>query len=467
MVARAAAIRAAGVAAAVLALPAATPGAAAQVPPQGTFAFVDVSVIPMTREGLVLRGQTVVVRNGLITAVGPSAGTPVPDGATRIEGAGRYLIPGLAEMHGHVVWNAPQGYPTWPEDVAFLYVAAGATTVRGMQGHPLLLEQRERIVKGEWVGPRLFLSGPPLSGNNVPDAATAERLVREQKAAGYDLLKVHEGLTRDAYDALTRTARAVGIPWGGHVSVHVGVPGALAAGQATIDHLDDYVDAAQRDGSPALAMTGADRVRELPLHVDPAKIPELARQTREAGVAVVPTQVLWEVLRGAHDSESMRDRPELAYVPPPIRMGWVNAVDNIRANTDRTSARRKVEFRDAMLKALADAGVAVLMGTDAPQIFSVPGFSLFREIRKMSEIGLTNWQILESGTVAVARHLGIGGMAGTVEPGRYADLILLDANPLEDIMNVERRAGVMVYGRWLSRAEIDRRLEQLAARYRA
>jgi imidazolonepropionase-like amidohydrolase len=430
---------------------------------QGTVAFVNASVIPVEPAG-VLSNHTVVVRDGRIIALGPSASTPAPQGATVIDARGRFLTPGLAEMHGHVVANAHPQNPEWPQDVLFLYVAAGATTVRGMQGNPALLQLRERVRSGELIGPRLYLSGPPISGNNASDAASAEQLVRAQKAAGYDLLKVHEGIPADAYQALARTAREVDIPWGGHVSVFVGVPGALAARQSTIDHLDDYIDAAQRDDSPALSMSGGQRQNTLPMHIDNAKIPQLARATKEAGVAVVPTMALWEVLRGAHAPESFADRPELRYVPPQIVQAWTNQARNANNNTPPEVARNEVAFRKTMLKALVDAGVPVLMGTDAPQVFSVPGFSLHREIAVMAESGMTARQILESGTIAVARHFN-DAEAGSIVVGKRADLLLLDANPLDDSANLGRISGVMVGGRWLSGEVIRERLGRIAARY--
>ncbi len=428
-------------------------------------AFVGVNVIPMDRANAVLRDQTVIVRDGRIAAVGPAASTTVPTGATRVDARGRFLIPGLAEMHGHVPAVNPQAENQgFPEDVLFLYVAAGATTVRGMQGHPSHLALRERVRSGELIGPRLYLSGPAMSGNNVPDPATAERLVREYKAAGYDHLKVHEGLTKETYDAIVRTASSLNMPWGGHVSQFVGVDGALAAKQATIDHIDDYIEAAQKDGSPALALTDTLRLRALPLNVDEAKIPVLARRTREAGVAIVPTQALWEVLRGAHAPESLLGLPELLYMPQAMVNQWTNSARGAQRANVPESAAAEVAFRNRMLKAFADAGATILMGTDAPQVFSVPGFSLGREVAAMRAAGMTPWQILESGTTAVAAHFGTQAETGTVTTGKRADLILLTANPLDDIGNIARIEGVVANGRWLDRATLDARLDEIARR---
>jgi imidazolonepropionase-like amidohydrolase len=431
----------------------------AQVPPRGEYAITNVNVIPMDSER-VLEDHTVVIRDGRIISVGPASAAQVPAGATRIDGTGRFLIPGLAEMHGHI----PGANVTAAEDVLFMYVAAGATTVRGMQGHPAQLELKRRAEAGEIVAPRMWLAAPPLSGQNVPDAAAADRLVRQAKESGFDLLKVHEGISQPAYDAIVRTAREVGLPWGGHVSQHVGVEGALQARQSTIDHIDDYVEALNPPSSPAWNAAGGERVRLMALHADEARIPALARATREAGVAIVPTQILWEVLRGARDPQTMIDRPENRYMAPMTITGWTNQVNNLRSNADPAAAEREVMLRNRLLKAMSDEGVLILMGTDAPQLFSVPGFSLYRELPVMVEAGMTPYEVLRTGTVNVARFFGIEDDAGTIQAGRRADLILLEANPLTDIRALERNAGVMFDGRWLSADAIRSRLDGIATR---
>ncbi|MGH7471197.1 MAG: amidohydrolase family protein [Longimicrobiales bacterium] len=404
-------------------------------------AFVNVNVVPMDRE-TVLQDQTVIVQNGKITAVGPAARAAVPANALRVDGRGKFLLPGLAEMHGHVP-GPTSAYSV--ENVLFLYIAGGATTVRSMQGQFAHFALRQRVESGELIGPRLYLCPPQLSGTSVPDVATAEQRVREAKQAGYDHLKIQEGVTKEVYDAIVRTAREVGLPWGGHVSIHVGVPGALAAKQSTIDHLDDYVDAIERNE---------------------ARIPAIVRATRDAGVAVVPTMPLWEILRGLHSPESMNDRPELKYAPPQTRQGWANQARGAQSNTTPEAARREIDLRNQILKAMSDQGVPILLGTDAPQAYSVPGFSLQREMETMVAAGMTPFQVLQSGTINVAKYYKIDSEAGTVAAGRRADLLLVDGNPLQDIKNMARKSGVMVHGRWLPWSEIQARLDQLESSYR-
>jgi len=440
----------------------ASAGAHAQPP---VVAFVGANVVPMDRER-VIENQTVIVRDGRIAEIGPAGQVRVPAGALRVEAAGKYLLPGLAEMHGHIPGGqAPRQYI---DDVLFLFVANGVTTVRGMQGHPRQLGIRDSVMQGLTLGPTLVLGSPALSGQNVRTVEDARRLVREYHQAGYDLLKVHEGLSPEVYDAIAATARELGIPFGGHVSDLVGLHAALAAGQVTIDHLDNYILAAEKDDSPLRDATPQERARQLPFHLDEAKIPELAAATRRAGAWVVPTLPLWEVLQGASEpAEVLLERPEVRYMPPREVQRWANAVRTIQERTDRDAARAHIAFRNRMLKALADAGVGVLLGSDAPQIFSVPGFSIHREMRAMVEAGLTPYQVLESGTRNIAAYLGTPDEFGTVAPGRRADLILVDANPLEDVGNVARRAGVMVRGRWLPESEIQDRLARIAAAHAA
>lgn len=410
----------------------ATPLGAQQAP----VAFLGVHVVPMDTER-VLENQTVVVRDGRIAAMGDAASTPVPPGAARVDGTGHWLMPGLAEMHGHI----PGGEGQSALDVLFLYVAGGATTVRGMQGSSAQIELRRRVEAGELVGPRLVLGSPPLGGALEPE--TARERVRAYAAAGFDLLKVHEGLSVATYQAIVEEARRHGLSWGGHVADDVGLEGALAAGQATVDHLDNYYEAARGDH---------------------ARIPELAARTRAAGVAVVPTMALWELILGAHPAAAMSQRPELRYMPRSTVQQWTRSVDQRAAAADAAEVAGVVAFRNAMLQGLNEAGAEILMGTDAPQLFSVPGFSLRRELAAMAAVGMTPYEILRTGTVNVARHLGLEAEAGTVAVGKRADLILLEADPLQDIGAVTRLAGVMVAGRWLDRTALDARLEEMAAR---
>jgi imidazolonepropionase-like amidohydrolase len=441
----------------------------------GVYAFVDVTVLPMDRER-VLTGQTVIVRDGRIAALGPSTSIRVPADAERIEAKGKYLMPGLAEMHAHVLGpNQPQELN---RDLMFLYVANGVTTIRAMLGAPNQLVLREQLKKGEVLGPRMFVAAPSLNGNTAPNPDTAMKLVRAHTAAGYDLLKLHPGLSRATYDSIVSVARSVGITFGGHVSQQVGIDRTLEVRQSTVDHLDGYIEGAVAEPLKRRIMSPTEQVpfTEWMAGVTDARLGELARRTRDAGVWVVPTMFLWESLFASFAPETAAMRPEMKYAPKQWVTGWINQKRNATQRNAQQGitpelAQQLLGFRRKLLKALADSGAPVLMGTDSPQMFNVPGFALHRELRLMGEAGLTPFQVLQSGTknvgLYVERDLKQDGKFGTVAVGNWADLVLLDANPLESLDNIDKREGVMVRGRWVPHSEIDSGLAALAARYAA
>jgi imidazolonepropionase-like amidohydrolase len=425
-------------------------------------AFVGVNVVPMDSER-VLENQTVLVENGHIGALGPAADVEVPEGAILIDGAGKYLMPGLAEMHGHL--PSPETPAAVTENVLFLYVANGVTTVRGMQGNASQIPLRARVDRGELIGPRLVLGSPSLSGGSVPTVEDAKRLVAEYKQAGFDLLKVHENLTPEVYDAIAATAKEVGIPFGGHVTDTVGLFHALKAGQTTIDHLDNYVEAlVPEDAAPpeAPGLLGAEQLLS---RIDESRMPQVVEATLEADASVVPTMVLWEsgIYATRPSAELLQERTEVRYMPKEAVEGWVKAVDERVGASDPELLRRLADVRRRILMALHEGGVRILLGTDSPQIFSVPGFSIHREMQFYVDAGMSTYDVLASGTRVIGDYFGEN--YGTIAVGEGADLILVEGNPLQDIKNVSRIEGVMARGKYISRDEIQNRLAAIAASY--
>jgi imidazolonepropionase-like amidohydrolase len=435
--------------------------AAAALPPDtaAEVAFVNVNLVSMTGDQ-VIANTTVLISNGRISAIGPDARIAKPRQTRIIDAAGKYLIPGLAEMHAHV--PGPQETQSYREDVLLLYAAHGVTLARGMLGAPLHLQLRKELLDHKLLGPRLITSGPSLNGNSAPDVEQARRLVREQKQAGYDFLKLHPGLKRDVFMAIAATAREVGIDFAGHVSVDVGVDLALEQGQATIDHLDGYL----------LRLLPAEiRGKENPNNVglvnriDLALLPEIARATRAGGTWMVPTQTLYINLTGTLSAEELDARPEMRLVPARLREQYRNSRRNM-VNQGLTSelAEKQLSARRALIRAMHEGGVGMLLGSDAPQIFNVPGVSAHRELQAMVEAGLSPYQALRMATAAPAEFFDARGKYGTVVVGAEADLVLLGANPLADISNTQKIEGVMVRGRWLDRAYLDRELNAVAGR---
>lgn len=409
-------------------------------------AIRNVSVIPMTDEGeRLIENQTVIVRGDRIESAGVDVA--IPGGAQVIDGSGHYLIPGLAEMHGHV--PPPTAEPQMVEDVLFLYIANGITTVRGMLGAPGQLALREATRSGSLLGPTLYLAGPSFNGNSVSSPEQAREMVEAQHSEGWNLLKVHPGLTRPEYDAMADTANELGIRFGGHVPSDVGLRHALEKNQETFDHLDGFIEALET------VPVSADAIREL------------AEATREAGAWVVPTMALWETLLGTADLDELQAYDELRYVSTEAIDHWSRAFEDRRAASgyDEAEARRIAADRIRVLRILHEEDVFILMGTDAPQQFSVPGFSLHRELDWMARAGMTPWDILRSGTLNVGRYFSNEDEFSSIAPGQRADLVLLRSNPLEDHTALADIEGVMVRGRWLDRDFLDAGLRGIDARY--
>jgi len=415
-------------------------------------AFVNVNVVPMDADHI-LEGMTVIVIGDRITAIGNADAVQVPDGATTINAAGKYLMPGLAEMHGHVPPTQSGSLPArYVEDVLFLYLAGGITTVRGMLGYPGQLQLKEKVNNGEMLGPNLYLAGPSFNGNSISSPEEASAKVRQHAEEGWDLLKVHPGLTLDEYTAMAQTANELGIAFAGHIPEDVGLENAIRLGQLTIDHLDGYMTYASGMNAPANA----------------EKLREAVKLSKEYEIWVVPTQALWETLIGASNHDTLKAYDEIRYMPKAVINGWNNYLNNL-ANSYLNSGRFAevhANNRNQLLKELQDAGVRILMGTDAPQVYSVPGFSIHRELASMQRAGLTPYEIILSGTYNVGAYFSDKDDFGTISVGSRADMILLAENPLNDIAAIKESEGVMIRGQWLSRSFIDQKLAEIEAAYR-
>jgi hypothetical protein len=410
-------------------------------------AFVNVNVIAMDSDR-VLANQNALVSGDRVVAIGPADKLKVPQDAKRIDGEGKYyLMPGMAELHGHIPPpNEPKSYI---ENVLFLYVANGVTTVRGMLGHEGQLQLREQANSGKIVSPTLYLAGPAFDGGLTAEQASAR--VRQQKQEGWDYLKVLWGPSQAEYDAMARTAEEVGIPFIGHVPRKVGILHVLKSGQQTVDHLDGYIEYLDGDTGP----------------VSGEKLAEVVKLTKDSGAWVVPTMVVWENLFGDTPTETVITYDGLKYLPPDLVKRWTEGHRRRTsgAGFDRVAARFRIDNRMRLLRAMNEGGVKILFGTDSPQQFSVPGFSIYREMQRMQQAGMTPYQILRSATVAAGEYFEDKDKFGTIAPGQRADLVLLKANPLEDITSVSKQAGVMVRGRWLSEQDIASRLKEIAAGY--
>ncbi|MGH7628634.1 MAG: amidohydrolase family protein [Gemmatimonadales bacterium] len=441
---------------------------------RGAFAITDVTVIPMTADTMLV-AATVLVRDGRIAAVGPSRSVRIPSGARRIDGRGKYLIPGLADLHTHLYSDDAVPDSVAPDELGVM-VANGVTAIRLMIGTPEHLVLRRDIIAGRILGPQLWVASPQLAGKpydngivvTTPDEARAA--VRRVKADGYDLVKLTLFITRPVYDAIVDEANQAGIRVVGHVDSDVGVARAIEAGQQ-IEHLDNYFESALADSAPmreSVTQFGVftpDNWKSLD-YVDDRKLDALAGATARGGIWSTPTLNVFNqaFAIGMTDAE-IHGRPDWQMMPAAWRELYLGARRKYWAKPALESRRKRyVDVRNRLVKAIVDSGGKLLAGSDSPEWFHVYGWALHRELASFVTAGLTPWQALAAATRNPAGFFCALAEWGTIEPGKRADLVLLAANPLENITNTERIEAVSLGGRWLPKVELDRMIRRAAER---
>jgi hypothetical protein len=395
--------------------------------PNAVVAFVNVRVLTMDSPVLLPAGS-VLVKDGTIAAINPRS---LPSGTCRVDGAGRVLMPGLSDMHVHT-----------DEREMPLFLANGVTLAREMNGTPKMVALRERIARGEAIGPRLLVASPLLVGipfknvryRLITSAEDAGAAARDAKATGYDYLKIYDGLTRAEYDTLVAAGRALGLPLDGHIPADVGLAGVLDAGQY-LQHMDKI----------AFALAGHT--------MDTSKLAEARRLFDGRGAWVTPTLASLHALDIARTTEyaAALARPEMVYIDSGS-MGWWRSLtgDGVHA-----SASRFYQFESALLHVLRETNTRFLLGTDAANPLMVAGFSVHDELETIiRDGGFSPFDALRTATRNVGEFLG-DSLTGRVVVGARADLLLVDADPLSDIAVLRKPAGVMAHGRWFDRAQLD------------
>ena len=407
---------------------------------QGTpvVAFVDVAVIPMTDAG-VRPHQTVVIQDGVIAAVGEVSSVTPPAGAVVIDGRGRFLMPGLVDAHVHLMEEA--------DLQQFLFY--GVTTVRNLLGSPETLAWKRAIAARTLVGPRIVTSGPAFAGAEVPwrnkvvptDADAARAEVRRQHDAGYDLIKIYDGISPSLYAAIASEAARLGMRMTGHIPADVHLAGVLAAKQ-DLEHTDKLVFDVWGHA------------------LDAARIDSIASMVRSAGVFVTPTIASMQQLAriGSGDFDALVARPEARRVGAETLAHWCGVSSRLRGNRRPGPGVRYnpwTDFQMDVVAGLQRAGVPLLAGTDYPNATLAAGSALLEEIRALADAGLTPFEALAAATTTAAKAIG-DSSSGVISRGARADMVLLNANPLVDLQALEVNEGVMVAGRWFSRSELDR-----------
>lgn len=451
-----------------------------QVPPSRQprlLVLAHVNVVDVTT-GSVRRDYNVTIAGDRIAALEASTQLRGPADAQLIDARGKYLIPGLVDMHVH------------GSDERFLnlFVANGVTAVRLMWGMPVHLNWRKGIDSGELLGPRLSIASPVVDGPNpvwpgstvVADARSAKDTVGQIKRGGYDFAKIYNRLPREAYFALLNEAKAQGLAVAGHVPLTLSAAEASDAGQKSIEHLSGILlVASSQEGQlrqqSLSAMTGGeagkgidsktrrilrDMNERLLATYDPSRAAGLFARLAQNGTWQCPTLTVLRSIASLDDPAFVAD-PRLRYMPLGVRASWDPTTDPRLATKtaedyalDRRTLRKQFEIVGTMKR----AGVRFLAGTDVQNPFAFPGFSLHDELSLLVEAGLTTLEALQSATINPATYLGTDRSFGTIATGKAADLLLLDANPIDDIRNTKRIAAVIIRGRLIDRAGLDNML---------
>jgi imidazolonepropionase-like amidohydrolase len=464
--------------------PPAPPAAVVAVTPRRDSTLViDGATVIDVETGARLAGARVVVRQRRIVDVGPAARVAVPANALRIDGRGGFLIPGLWDMHVH------SAYVGLGNVLLPLYIANGVTGVREMFGQLFAMRAyRTQIDTGALIGPRIVGSGHILDGPKPiwPGSVTAGtpeqgvRAVDSLKAAGADFIKVYSVLPPDAYRAVARRAKEVGIPFAGHIPGGITATEASALGQHSAEHLTGIPLSCSRDeaairrmrdsvnadtdypASQALARALGSRVVDT---FDEAKCAALYRTFAAYRTWQVPTMTVNYSI--THLDQMTASDPRLAYIPKFLVQGWDPKTDfRLKALTpaDWENSRKGWALNQRILRGMVEAGVPILAGTDVLNPYCMPGFSLHDELRYLVEAGMTPLQALQAATVSPARFLNATDSLGTIARGKVADLVLLDADPLVDISNTTKIRAVVGGGRYYDRARLDAILAEAKGR---
>jgi len=428
----------------------------------------------MNREQ-VLKDQTVVIENGKITSISKSA-KKLPAGAKVIQAGGKYLLPGFFDMHAHFFYEQGENINTCEEELKVM-LANGLTTARIECGDRVYLDARKQVSEGQWTGPKLLVSSPQFVGSwpwpgkvfaeICKTPAEAEAAVIKCRQQGYDEIKITFMVKRDVYDAIIKTAKAQGIKVTGHVGPLVKLPAALEAKQQ-IEHMDEFIDMLLPDSSYNQGQSVSDmniwrkNAWNTVPYLDENKIPALVTSVKNAGIYVTPTNYFFfSSFADSLSREQYMQRPDFAYIPPKILEERWDIRDRYWKKAPSADKRKKyIELREKITCQLWKAGVPLMAGSDSPEWFLVQGFSIHDELETFVKAGLSPYGALETATRNPAAYLGLIDRKGTVEPGKDADLVLLDKNPLEQISNTRSIHSVIVNGELYNREQLNQLLNE-------
>jgi imidazolonepropionase-like amidohydrolase len=412
--------------------------------------------------------RAVVIRQNRITAVTSAAGFAAPEWAKVVDASGKYMIPGLWDLHVHSAFG--DWFPRGRDVILPLFIANGVTGVRDMGGDlPVLFTWRKEIAAGETVGPRMVVSGPMLDGY-LPDGklrfpssmpvmtpADAVKAVDSLKAQGADFIKVQSVIPHDAYVAAAEEPHKQNLPFVGHVPDHIRITESVALGQKSIEHFMGVLEGCSSQEDKLLGGPTED-TKLLLSSRDDAKCQKLIALLAQTHTWLVPTMA-WNRQGTLLDQVDFAHQPLDKYVPAYWRdVTWKRFYDQMMPGikADALSVRQQeIAEMIRMIGVLHKGGVEFMAGTDtAPGIYVMPGFSLHDELKNFVEAGFSPMDALATATSNPAKFFGKDDM-GAVAPGNVADVVVLDANPLADIRNTDKIFGVVADGRYYDRTHLD------------
>jgi Amidohydrolase family len=445
----------------------------------GSLVLIHATVVDV-RTGELLPAQTIIITGGRITKISKQA--TVPANSHVVDCAGQFVIPGLWDMHAHALWSIDQ-----IQRMFNLFLANGVTGIRDM-GSPLpvpeTLSWRAKTARGSILGPHIVAAGKLVDGPKPvwPDSVStgtaeeAREAVRTLHREGVDFIKVYSRLPRDAYFALADEARREGIPYAGHVPIYVSAREASVAGQRSIEHLSEILFACSdketdlREQLVATTIGGErDQVRKRQMKVivdsfSQRKATELAQLFASNKTWQVPT-LLVQYTYAYVDPSELRQSSGIKYVPSGAVEGWVDRLNGFRRSRDESdmqAQKRSYDLELDTVRMMRRYDVHFMIGTDA-ETFYPAGFGLHKELSFFVSAGFSTLETLQAATLNPATYLGRQKDMGTVESGKIADLVILDANPLANIENTKRVAGVIVGGRYFDRQGLNQLLTQAGA----
>ena len=400
----------------------------------------------------VLYGFDVTVENGSIESIKKTTNKKHRN-ATVIDATGKYLMPGLADMHVHIPRQKKYGYGA--DEFLMLQLAAGVTAVRSMRGADADLVLQKQISEGQKIGPSIYTSAPPFYASRVwASGDSLVKLLTRYKQQGYQSLKVLSVPSVSWFDTLAQTAKKQNLKLSGHVPAGILIDAALDNNLNSIEHLGGYEN----------------------LSLDSDTFKEAIKQTVSKKVFNCATLDWYFVNYTQITYDEMKQRAGLDRLPTAIVKDWTKTFDDYFADQSKKHPDSLKKEHDAekiyvdkklqILRILNQAGAKFLISPDASTVFQVPGLSMIEEMKWYKRAGLSNFDILKAATFNAAKYVGEQDKWGSIQKGMKADLVLLEANPLDDVENIRKIVGVMKNGQWFDKAKLNEMIQTIKSNYR-